>query len=472
MPLPSARHTEPTILRPMIRASFCRALSLGALALASCSPTPRYVINAPAPASSIVCSDPAGVSCNVPANVQWDGVSVRPHPEATLDGATVTTPFTTSGNASVLTLVMPVGTHTFVVSGDLAAKGTIASYSATSTFNVTAQPPPPTPVGSFTLSASPNAIVVERGKFASTTITVTRVAPFTGGVAIAASSPVPTGVTVSGGPVGTGTMSAPLTINVSPAATIGKVTLNLTGTAIPGPGMPPPPTPGPASVSIALTIGRETGAFQEANPTPYLSTLPSTVNALSGAFSVQITVGQPSVPQPRKAQFFRGAQAVGNEIGFTLGPVTNLGGAGFCNNGSTAAITRGVVLSGQMPGFASQNVVTFLDVTVNSPSLVQAPTDANVQQTQGGPFILFQPRVFFSRDCTLALVAGANKLGPSRHILHIYNLITGQPIGNDVSFETNIFSALVRTTAAAKQEVEVKVDTGAPSAQTVVIPIP
>jgi hypothetical protein len=177
------------------------------------------------------------------------------------------------------------------------------------------------------------------------------------------------------------------------------------------------------------------------------------------------------VPEARKATFFRGTQRIGNEIGFELGPVSTLGGAGFCNNSASAAITRGVVLSGQLPGFASQNVVTFLDLTVNSPPLVQETADMTVQHTTGGAFITFQPRVFFSRDCTLALVAGANKLGPSKHILRVYDLTNGQPLGTEVPFETATFSALVRN-VTGKQEIEIKVDTGSPTAQTVVIVIP
>ena len=93
-----------------------------------------------------------------------------------------------------------------------------------------------------------------------------------------------------------------------------------------------------------------------------------------------------------------------------------------------------------------------------------------VQRT-GGPFISFQPRVFFSRDCTVALVAGANKLGPSNHILRVYDLKSGQPIGSEVTFDTPVFSALLRN-AGAKQEVEIKVDVGGTNPQTVVRAIP
>src|SRR5262245_43645636 len=118
------------IRQPVIRVRFFgAAIFLSTSVLASCQTNPGYPINAPADNAQIVCSDPAGVSCNVPVNVQWVGVSVRPHPEATLDGAPLTAPFTTNGNASVATITTGVGAHTLVVSGDLTGNNTLATYS-------------------------------------------------------------------------------------------------------------------------------------------------------------------------------------------------------------------------------------------------------------------------------------------------------------------------------------------------------
>jgi hypothetical protein len=446
----------------MIRARLFHGVPvLGALALASCTRKPHYEINAPVSGASIVCTDAAGVSCEVPVNVTWEGVALQSRPEATFDGVVLVDPFTNA--CCVATMITGVGRHTFGVSGDLWANkfNSLSRYSATSTFTITPQPPVPPPTGGFSLSASPSALAVERGTSTTAKITVTRRAPFAGAVTVVASAP-PTGVTVTSLTVGAGMTSDVVSIATSPAAAIGKVTLDLKGTSS---------GTLKSATSVVVTIGRESGAFMEANPTPYVSTLPSTVHALAGAFHVDISAGSPSLPQARKAAFFRGSGGVGGDIGFTLGPGSNLGGAGFCNNSSPAALTRGVVLSGQLPGFSSQNVVTLLDLTANSPGLVEIPVDMRVQQTTGGPFIQFNPRVFFSRDCTLALVAGVNPLGPSMHILRVFDLVTGRPIGPEVSFDTPAFSALVRT-VGTKQEVEVKVDAGASSAQTIVIAIP
>jgi hypothetical protein len=431
------------------------------LALGGCSQNPHYVINEPGDQSSMDCTDAAGVACPVRLNVQWDGVSVRPHPEVELDGSPLAVNFSTVGSSSVATITTNLGQHTVKVSGDLSAKGTIATYSATSAFTVRPAVPPTPGTGSFGVSANPTGVLVERGKSATTTVTVTRVAPFAGAVTVALSNP-PAGITSAPVSVAAGSTSGVMTISAGATAVNATSTVSLTGTAA---GV------SSASAPLKVTVGRETGAFLEANPSPYQSPLPSTRNALAGTFRVDISVGSPTVPQPRKANFFRGTTAVGGDIGFTVGTTSSLGGAGFCANSSPMAITRGVVMSGVLPGFASQNVFLILDVTANAPAIRQATADMTVQQTPTGPFITFQPRVFFSKDCTIALVAGANKLGPSKHILHVMDLISGQPLGSEVPFETAIFSALLRN-SGSKQEIEIKVDTGAPSAQIKVIPLP
>ena len=282
-----------------------------------------------------------------------------------------------------------------------------------------------------------------------------------GAVTLALNTP-PTGITAPGATIAAGASSAMFTIATSLAAAHGKATLSLVATAA---GVPP------VSAPLRLLVGREAGAFQEASPSPYQNTVPSSRTALAGNFRVDIAPGGQTLPQPFKASFFRAQQAVGGEIGFTLGPVSNVGGAGFCANTAAEAITRGVVLSGAMPGFAAQNVVTFLDLTVTTPQRIEATADMNVQQVSTGPFILFQPRVFFSPDCTVALVAGANKLGPSRHILRLIDLRTGQPIGTEVPFETATFGAQLRN-ATSRQEIQVSVDTGSPTASTAVYTVP
>jgi hypothetical protein len=228
----------------------------------------------------------------------------------------------------------------------------------------------------------------------------------------------------------------------------------------------------PTGIPVKLVIGRQQGNFVEASPAPYSSNVPSSVATSTPGFRVEVALGPPAVAQALKASFFAGTTPIGQPIGFTKGPTSTLGGAGFCANGSALALTRGVVLSGALPGSSAQNTFTLIDLTASNPAPMEQPADTTVT-TQTGQLYTFQPRVFFSPDCTLALVVSANKTGPSKNILRVVNLLNNQSIAAEVPFETNIFSALVRTSAGgAKQEVEVKVDTGATTAQTTVMPIP
>jgi hypothetical protein len=257
--------------------------------------------------------------------------------------------------------------------------------------------------------------------------------------------------------IGSGMTSAMVTISVANVAVHGKPILKLDGNSM---GV------ATAHEQITVIVGREAGPFADPSPAPYSQVVPSTVNAGTGGFRVDISVGPPAVPQPYKANFYRGTTAVGGDIGYTVGTTSNLGGAGFCANAAPSAITRGVVMSGALPGFASQNVVMFVDVTATAPAIISETADITAQPTPTSPITTFPPRVRFSKDCTLALVAGVNKLGPSKNMLHVYDLRTGTPIGTDVPFETGTFSATVVNTAT-DQKVEISVDAGSATARTV-----
>ena len=443
-----------------------------ALAFTACQYTPEYVINAPANATAIACTDPMNTACPVRVDIQWKGVQIKPQPDLTLDGATLSITLTASGKNEVGTFNVPVGAHVLVVSGDLSGNNTIQNYSATSSFTVSPFVPPPASAGSFGLSVPSTDVLVERGKCATVPVTVNRSAPFTGAVTLTLAVPPaapapPAGVTAAPVTVMAGSTSGSFSVCASAVATIGKANVTISGA-------PPAGTTGVMTIGVPvkLIIGRQTGAFAEASPAPYSSNVPSSVGSGTGSFRVEVAVGPPAVAQAYRASFFAGTTRVGPDVGFTKGPTSTLGGAGFCANGSAVALTRGVVLSGALPGTSSQNTFTLIDVTASNPALMEQPADMTVT-TLAGQLHSFQPRIFFSPDCTLALVASANKIGPSGNILRVVNLLNNQPIGAEVPFETNIFSALVRTsTGGAKQEVEVKVDTGAPTAHTTVMPIP
>src|SRR4051812_19666822 len=97
--------------------------------------TPKYVINSPpAPPATVMCTDPASVSCSVPLNVAWAGVSVHPFPDSTtLDGAAISPNWSTSTKSVQASITAPVGNHTVTVSGLLSDGASIQSYSASTT---------------------------------------------------------------------------------------------------------------------------------------------------------------------------------------------------------------------------------------------------------------------------------------------------------------------------------------------------
>ncbi len=316
------------------------------------------------------------------------------------------------------------------------------------------------PVGSVAIQTPMMPALLERTKSTMVSVTIVRAVPFTGPVSVSfAPDPLATGVTAVSASIAAGAASAPITFTASGVATLGIVTGTLTATGI---GIPA------VTATVSLRIGRTTGSFSEASPTPYAGTLPSTATSASGTYRVEITPGAPSLPQPRKASFFKGTTRLGNDIGFTLGPVSNLGGAGSCNDAPGPTPGRGVVLSGALPGFASQNVFTFVDLPGPAHAMYEVPAD--MHSSAGAPHV-FQPRVYFSPDCSVAMIVGVSTLGPLANVLRLIDLTTGNPLGSEVNFATNLYSATL-TTVGSAQRVQVITDTGAATAQTMNANVP
>ena len=80
----------------------------------------------------------------------------------------------------------------------------------------------------FSLSASPNSLVVSRGASVTSAITITRSGGFTGSVALSASG-LPSGVTASFSPGSTTGTSSTLTLTASSTAAAGPATVTVTG---------------------------------------------------------------------------------------------------------------------------------------------------------------------------------------------------------------------------------------------------
>lgn len=423
------------------------------VAIAGCA-TPKYVINSPGDGTRFDCSDPAGQQCNIPVEVQWKGVAIHPAPDLFLDQVAKPGVLAPSGNAVGGSLKAPVGTHSISVFGALSGRGGVQNYSASSSFIIDPA------LGEFSLRANPTDLVIERGESGSTNIAVTRRAPFAGAVSLSLLSP-PTNVSASPVSVAAGAGSATFPISVAMAAVPGgKHSLTISGSA------------GTLSdtTMVKVQVGRTTGAFAEASPTPYTSPVPSSANSIAGGFRVDVALGGTSYPTGwRTATFSKGGQQIGQPVGFTIGTANNLAGAGFCANGSPTALTHGVVMSGAQSSYSSQNVITIVDLVGNKP-----PFSLPVDQTTylNGRFYTFQPRVFFSPDCTLAMIASANPIGPQPHKIQLTDLQTGSPLGYEMPLNTDIFSAEVVTSAMGNmQEIVLRGDTGTSNAQVQRIPI-
>lgn len=324
---------------------------------------------------------------------------------------------------------------------------------------------PAGPVGSFTMTVAAPALLIERTRSAVLAVSIARVAPFNGPVSVtiagaAASAALPTGVVASALTVPAGRSVGTLTIAVSAAAKFGPLALIVRGT---GPG-----GVAPTSVPLALVVGRATGSFSEASPTPYASTVPSNVTSHTAAYRVEVAAAPAGTAHARTARFFQGPIPLGSELGFSLGPAPTLGGAGFCDDLAAGALGRGVVLSASPPGSPSQNVVSFIDLA-GKPVVVRQ-VGADMHATLPKPRT-FAPRVFFSPDCSIALVAGVNRLASPNHLLQLVDLTTGNRLGSEVGFNTTQFAAAVKSVGMA-QQLEVTVDAGTATARTIAVALP
>jgi len=309
------------------------------------------------------------------------------------------------------------------------------------------------------------SLLIERTKSALVAVSVARVAPFNGPVTVTvtgadASAALPPGVVASALTIPTGRSVGTLTLAVSAAGKFGPVALSVRGA---GPG-----GVAPSSVPLALVVGRATGSFSEASPAPYASTVPSNVTSHTAAFRVEIAAAASGSAQARTARFFKGPIPLGSELAFSPGPAPTLGGAGFCDDLAAGALGQGVVLSAAPPGSPAQNFVTFVDLT-GKPAVVRQ-LGADTQATAPRPRAL-APRVFFSPDCSVALVAGVNRLASPSHLLQLIDLTTGNRLGNNVGFNSAQFSAQVKSVGTA-QQLEVTVDDGTASARTIAVALP
>jgi len=124
------------------------------------------------------------------------------------------------------------------------------------------------------------------------------------------------------------------------------------------------------------------------------------------------------------------------------------GGAGFCG-GSWPA---GFVIAGKGPGVtaaaSAQYVVSVFEFT--NPSAVGQADVAAFRSS--GTLYYFEPALYFSPDCTLAIAVGAHPVGPANNLAQVIDLKSSRVV-NSVEFGAPSFTASV-VDAGTRQRIE------------------
>jgi len=326
---------------------------------------------------------PSPVTVDVYAGADIEIGSLR----ALVDGADKTSAFAWSGpglRSLSATLTLAPGMHSVQATANV-WNGLYRSYdpkSAQASFEAVAAGPP----GSLSLAITPTSVAVFPGGTATIQFTVTRSGSFTGDVAVFDSDPI-----FGSGP----TTTLPAT------DTVGTIRATARADALPGEqrhnvharGMPLSVTAGdvkPLTFRIAHRPGALARSPQVARTAGQSALGPDTQTTLS------VENGAPGTPR-FEARFRRRTNSIGATIGFDPG-VPSTGGAGFCPTGAV-----GFVLSGGSASMAhSLTLVIFEDAFSPRPFTITASAAGGAVTT---------PEIFFSRDCGVLAMVGADPLG-------------------------------------------------------------
>ena len=395
-------------------------VALAALSLTGCS---SYGIKQPTCASV-----QAG---STPFRIEWTGGNMSNF-TATLDGTSVASRFAIGDSSATATIPVTAGSHTVATTADVydpVYRKAIAR-SGSVTFTATA------PAASVGVSAPANAQGA-RGAALPITVTVTR-SGTSAPVSVSATGPAISspGVTISGA-------SGSLTLTVKTDAPFGVSQVTIEGSATGA---------SPDSTTLSLRVLRATGAFASAGFA--VTTGGQTATSNDGAVTVAARTGaQEGLPSAFAAVFRRGTVALGNAIGYNHGatnqPNGAYGGAGFCT-----ASSAGFVIAGRGPGVVTPASAQFAAFFLDFQTSRQSP------QTDVASFrsaYYFQPRVWFSQDCSVAIVAGAHPVGPVNNLAQVIDVARGAFLGS-FEFAVPTFTAAVTTTASGTQQVTFTAD--------------
>jgi len=263
-------------------------------------------------------------------------------------------------SASVLTLT---ATSTATLGGpvNVVVNGTSGALTESTTIALTV-----TPQATFTLSPLASSLSVTQGSTATTTITITPVNGFTGGVTLAATG-LPSGVTASFAP-NPATSTSVLTLTASGAATVGgPVNITINGTSVTV----------NASTTIALTVNAGP-SFTLAPLAPSLSvtqgkSITNTVLVTpANGFTGGVTFSATGLPSGVTANFSPNPSATGSSlVTLTANGSATTGQATITITGTSGALT------------ASTTMALTVNSTINF-TLLPSPTGIEMAQGSSG----------------------------------------------------------------------------------------
>jgi hypothetical protein len=127
------------------------------------------------------------------------------------------------------------------------------------------------------------------------------------------------------------------------------------------------------------------------------------------------------------------------------------GGPGFC-----AGDSAGVVISNNAAAFGHSSSHVYFLVYFPSGTVIDRPA-----QTAGGGGSVVQPRIFFSPDCTVAVIAHGNVGGTAPYVVRAIDLVSGSDFGQSVEASTITPASLAKIVFLNSQvQVEIVTDMG------------
>lgn len=416
------------ILSGRAQAAFRVALIASACALSACS---SMKIVRPADQST-------ASNSTVPVVIEF---SDRGYTDSTfsasLDGVDRTSSFTLAWDQATATFTMLApGSHTLAASADVYDKFYLrdVAHKVVSTFVV--------PGPSFTLESDESVVVRRNGDPANLNVTISPVGGFSAPVVLSVLN-LPPGINAATTTLPAGSTTGRVVLQtIDGGADYSERTLTLRAE---GGGVV-------ATKTFILRVFHVTGPFAKASFA--VTTPPETAVSSSGAVQLTARRGTDAgLPSAFAAIYERqgGMGSLGQPIPFNHGQ-TNVqnqvfGGAGFC-----AGSTAGFVFAGKGPGVvappSAQYVASVLEFT--NPSLVGQVDIAAFRSS--GTLYYFEPAMYFSQDCMLAIAVGAHPTGPENNLAQVIHLKSSS-FANRVEFSAPSFTASV-VDAGTHQRIE------------------